>query len=29
MEHIFNLPGIGRLLLNALQLRETTRWSPE
>ena len=22
MEHIFNLPGIGRLLLNALQLRD-------
>ncbi len=24
MEHIFNLPGIGRLLLNALQLRDYT-----
>ena len=29
MENIFNLPGIGRLLLDALQVTETTRWSPE
>ena len=28
MENIFNLPGLGRLFLTALQT-ETTRWSPE